>query len=84
VWSLRADADGADASTFRTETRAMATDDLARLMFRRYWAFVSPGVALIRRASLAPLKADAERRARLGRSQRAPGQPAADLRLASR
>ena len=50
---------------FRTETRAVATDDFARLTFRRYWAFVSPGVALIRRASLGPLKADAERRARM-------------------
>jgi len=83
VWSLRADPHGADESTFRTETRAIATDDLARLKFRRYWAVVSPGVALIRRASLAPLKADAERRGRIGRSQPAPRQPAADLRLAS-
>jgi hypothetical protein len=64
VWSLRADAVGAHESIFRTETRAVATDDFARLTFRRYWAFVSPGVALIRRASLGPLKADAERRAR--------------------
>jgi len=64
VWSLRADARGAAESIFRTETRAVATDDFARLAFRRYWAFVSPGVALIRRASLGPLKADAERRAR--------------------
>ena len=65
VWSLRADAVGAHESIFRTETRAVATDDLARLTFRRYWALVSPGVALIRRSSLGPLKADAERRARL-------------------
>ena len=65
VWSLRADAIGAHESVFRTETRAVATDDLARLTFRRYWALVSPGIALIRRASLGPLKADAERRARI-------------------
>jgi hypothetical protein len=65
VWSLRADAVGAHESIFRTETRAVATDDLARLTFRRYWALVSPGVALIRRSSLGPLKADAERRARM-------------------
>ena len=65
VWSLRADALGAHESIFRTETRAVATDDFARLTFRRYWALVSPGVALIRRASLGPLKADAERRARI-------------------
>jgi len=65
VWSLRADAIGAQESIFRTETRAVATDDLARLTFRRYWALVSPGIALIRRASLGPQKADAERRARI-------------------
>ena len=49
---------------FRTETRAVATDAFARLKFRRYWALVSPGVALIRQTSLGPLKAEAERRAR--------------------
>ncbi len=65
VWSLRADAVGAHESIFRTETRAVATDDFARLTFRRYWALVSPGVALIRRASLGPLKAEAERRAQV-------------------
>jgi hypothetical protein len=64
VWSLRADPLGTHESIFRTETRAVATDDLARLKFRRYWALVSPGVALIRRMSLGPVKSDAERRAR--------------------
>jgi hypothetical protein len=64
IWSLRADPLGPDESMFRTETRAIATDDFARLKFRRYWALVSPGVALIRQASLGPLKAEAERRAR--------------------
>jgi hypothetical protein len=73
VWSLRADAVGAQESIFRTETRAVATDDLARLTFRRYWAFVSPGVALIRRLSLGPLKADAERRARMSPAPAAAG-----------
>ena len=65
VWSLRADAIGPQESIFRTETRAVATDDFARPTFRRYWALVSPGVALIRQSSLGPLKADAERRARM-------------------
>ena len=63
AWTLRADPDGEGGSIFRTETRAVATDDAARARFRRYWALVSPGVFLIRRLSLAPLKADAERRA---------------------
>jgi hypothetical protein len=69
VVSLRADPIGANDSVFRTETRAIATDAAARAKFRRYWAFVSPGVALIRRLSLGPLKADAERRAREARSE---------------
>ena len=63
VWTLRADPIGADASIFRTETRAVATDAAARAKFRRYWSFLSPGIILIRRASLKPLRADAERRA---------------------
>ena len=64
VWTLRADALGDHASIFRTETRAVATDAVARLRFRRYWSFVSPGIVLIRHATLGPLRAEAERRAR--------------------
>ncbi|HEU4891871.1 MAG TPA: hypothetical protein VFT47_09995 [Vicinamibacterales bacterium] len=77
VWSLRADPLGTDESMFRTETRAAATDTFARLKFRRYWALVSPGVALIRQASLGPLKADAERRARQSARQRSRSQATA-------
>jgi hypothetical protein len=65
AWTLRADPLGARTSIFRTETRALATDEIARARFRRYWAFASPGIALIRRLSLQPLKRDAERRARV-------------------
>jgi hypothetical protein len=64
VWTLRADAIGANASIFRTETRAVATDVAARAKFRRYWAFLSPGIIVIRWASLRPLKAEVERRMR--------------------
>lgn len=63
VWTLRADPIDDDTSVFRTETRAVATDATARARFRRYWAFASPGIAMIRRLSLQPLKRDAERRA---------------------
>jgi hypothetical protein len=66
VWTLRADPIGAKASIFRTETRAVATNAAARAKFRRYWSFLSPGIILIRWASLAPLRAAAERCARLG------------------
>jgi hypothetical protein len=67
AWTLRADPVDDDASIFRTETRAVATDATARARFRRYWAFASPGIALIRRLSLRPLKRDAERRVRMAR-----------------
>ena len=64
VWTLRADAIESGASIFRTETRAVATDPAARAKFRRYWSFLSPGIILIRWASLWPFKVEAERRAR--------------------
>lgn len=63
AWTLRADPVDDETSIFRTETRAIATDPSARARFRRYWAFASPGIALIRRLSLRPLKREAERRA---------------------
>ncbi len=66
AWTLRADPIDTDTSIFRTETRAVATDAAARGKFRPYWSFLSPGIILIRWASLLPLKAEAERRARLG------------------
>jgi hypothetical protein len=64
AWTLRADPLDEERSVFRTETRAVATDAAARLRFRRYWAFASPGITLIRRLLLGPLKRDAESRAR--------------------
>ena len=66
VWTLRADPIGEKASIFRTETRVVATNAAARAKFRRYWSFLSPGINLIRWASLKPLKAAAEQRAQLG------------------
>jgi len=64
VWTLRADPLGADRSIFRTETRVRSTDPAARAKFRRYWSLASPGIILIRWASLGPLKDEAERRFR--------------------
>jgi hypothetical protein len=63
AWTLRADPVEAGGAVFRTETRVQTTDALSRVKFRRYWAFMSPGIILIRWASLGPLKAEAERRA---------------------
>jgi hypothetical protein len=63
AWTLRADPLDSDASVFRTETRAIATDAVARAKFRNYWALLSPGIILIRCATLGPVRDAAERRA---------------------
>ena len=64
VWTLRADPIAATESVARTETRVATTDPTARAKFRRYWSFVSPGTALIRKISLGLVKKEAERHAR--------------------
>jgi hypothetical protein len=64
AWTLRVDSIDAAQTVFRTETRVIATDADSRAKFRLYWALLSPGVKLIRRLSLRPLKANAERGAR--------------------
>jgi hypothetical protein len=67
VWTLRVDPGppgGSPSSTFRTETRVLATDPVSRARFRRYWAALSPGILLIRREALRLVKAEAERRPR--------------------
>ncbi len=64
VWTLEAEPLGAATSRFRTRTRVSTTDPRSRTRFRRYWAFVSPGIRLIRLESLRLVKAEAERRFR--------------------
>lgn len=63
AWTLRADTRHDGRCEFRTETRAIATDAVSRRRFRWYWARVSAGIALIRRAMLGPLRLLAERNA---------------------
>lgn len=70
VWTLRADPAGDRGSIFRTETRVATTDAAARAKFRRYWAAFSPGIILIRRLSLGPLRRAAEARHRAATAQR--------------
>jgi hypothetical protein len=67
AWTIRADPVTATESVFRTETRAIATDSVARSKFRRYWSFLAPGIIVIRWALLGPVKSEAERRAREAR-----------------
>ena len=59
VTTFRADPVGAAESIFRTETRAAATDPTARVKFRWYWSFLSPGIILIRWMSLRAVKMEA-------------------------
>jgi hypothetical protein len=65
AWTLRTRPESSGGSTFSTETRAVATDARARRKFRVYWAFLSPGIILIRSAMLPLLKATAERKWRV-------------------
>jgi len=74
AWTLRADPISSDESVVRTETRVATTDPVARAKFRRYWAFLSPGIILIRRVSLKMVKAQAEGRA-ASQFKRAPKSP---------
>jgi hypothetical protein len=66
AWNLAVEPVGPEQSVFRTETRVLATDPVARRRFRRYWAMVSAGIVLIRRESLRLVRADAETRHRAG------------------
>ena len=61
VWTLRVDPKGPGRSVHSTETRACATDVTARSKFRRYWAFFSPGIVLIRQIAIRLVRAEAER-----------------------
>ena len=63
AWTLRADATGATGIGLPNRDSAVATDVMARTRFRRYWSLLSPGIIVIRRMMLQPLKAEAERRA---------------------
>ena len=62
VWNLRADPVGLNESIARTETRVATTDPAARRKFQQYWSIFSPGITLIRRATLHLAKREAERR----------------------
>jgi len=69
AWTLRADPLGDHASRFRSETRAMATDEASRRRFRNYWSLVAPGVWLIRRLSSRPMRQSAESASRQNSAQ---------------
>jgi len=63
AFSLRVEPRGENAAA-RTQTRALATDPASRRRFRRYWAFLSPGIEIVRVLLLAQLKGETEARQR--------------------
>jgi hypothetical protein len=60
VWTIGVDSVGAGECVLRTATRVKTTSVDARRKFRNYWAFISPGVRLIRWALLWRVKRLAE------------------------
>jgi len=65
AWTIEVDSVSIGSSIFRTETRVVTTDPRSRARFRRYWAFASAGIVLIRRMTLSLVKQEAERFARV-------------------
>lgn len=62
AWTLAVEPIDPSTCMFRTETRAIATDADSRARFRRYWAFLSRGILLIRYEMLRLLGTEAELR----------------------
>jgi hypothetical protein len=61
AWTLRADPLSPTSCIFRTETRVVACGAYAYYRFRSYWAFLSPGIILIRLLMLRQLKRELRR-----------------------
>jgi hypothetical protein len=62
AWTLEVEALGSRRTRFATETRAVATDEVARAKFRRYWRTFRAGIVVIRWLILPALRREAERR----------------------
>jgi hypothetical protein len=62
AWTLEAEALGPARTRFATETRAVATDDSARVKFQRYWRMFRIGIVTIRRLLLSRVRREAEAR----------------------
>jgi hypothetical protein len=64
VWTIEAEPVEPALTRFRTETRVEATDEAARVKFRRYRRFFGIGIVLIRLVLLPRLRREAERQYR--------------------
>jgi hypothetical protein len=63
IWAIAVDSLAPARSRVRTETRVVTTDPGSRARFRRYWAWFSPGIVLIRYEALRTIRTQAERAA---------------------
>lgn len=61
AWTLEAEPVGPETSRFVQETRAAATDEAARLQFRRYWRWARLGIVAVRLLLLPAVRRAAER-----------------------
>jgi hypothetical protein len=62
VWTLEATEIGPALTRFAQETRVVATDEPARILFRRYWRWARFGIISIRLLMLPAVRREAERR----------------------
>jgi len=72
AFNIRVEPYGSGRALITSETRTAATDPTSLRRFARYWMFVGPFSALIRRLMLRIVKSDAERRPGLTSSTRPP------------
>jgi hypothetical protein len=64
VWTIEVEPLGPAVTRFRHETRVLATDDVARRKFLRYWWWARIGIRMIRRLMIPAVQREAERQAR--------------------
>jgi hypothetical protein len=69
AWTLEAVEIGRDTTRFGQETRAVATDEQARIKFRRYWRWARFGIVAIRLLMLPAVRRVAEERWAIERSR---------------
>jgi hypothetical protein len=62
AWTLETEAIGAAITRFAQETRAVATDEQARIKFRRYWRWARFGIIGIRLLIMPAVRRGAEQR----------------------
>lgn len=60
AWTLEVENIGPEETKFSTETRAVATDDISKRKFLRYWRWARLGIVTIRLVMLPAIRRDAE------------------------